>query len=1006
MVEHDNSDIPIPPCDWFISLTERPDNQVTYITLKELFLDPARLKEPKALVRGGLILGRKSSNASSKNGLFNSPIISRAHAQLVVSKKGQVYLIDLKSSHHTFIEDKGETHIIPPRSPFQLLHGDTIHLGKTVFSKGKNFEPVKLDIAYRYPRLGDLLQIDGKREELNHLDPTNLSANLAENKPELNFVAFVQSAFKERQRAQDLSGPSNFKEIHAMGDSALQSLTDAASGPSLAPASTTSWRLPSSMTAKVPHKTNDKESLHRGSYQPEAEIGEEIKFLGTKLQISGLSKYSPIEIHSAGPQSPISVMSRSDQEIDMNQQNTSPLDAQSRNNTYKIPASLLYDSEGDDNESLTRGFSESEEDGMDDDSMTNYEGEHFSDQGEAPELMDLKGDPLLNIADSKSRLPSPDTQDGLVPLASLVPSSNLVHPQVWLPTIPTKVANKWGMSPSIPDAALPAAHQLAADGPEDDDSLEYGAWYSYSSDEEVQDETVPQQVVPGSPPPPSSASPIYTPVSPQPDGLRHPLSPVPTSLLAPPSMAACTFEVASTSPLKANSNAFTGPTRGGLGGKCVGCDEESDLDSEEEEHSARCSANEREAAQDQDDPVHHSDDEIIFAEQYSHDEEEDLEEEPSTNEDFNEAQSGEEEDYNEDMSEEEEDYHEESSVHHDEDEDEDEEDDDNDSASDSQDSVKDQYYRHRYFSDEMSNASDDSDRSVDSEEEEISENDEEDSDISDMDIESEEDQTRPEKEGTDEEQVTLQQPKQGEVDDDNAVVATMDKAGMARPETHKNESEQYCTSNNPIDPFELTKDIKAEIISHFDAIQQIEKDTKVVADESVSLPRPEDKHEENHTGHLGTVDELEQSIVAVKELRRMYEEASNVPHEETNDKLEYVISGRPRMNQTSNEDLELPLIDAERASTPSMSDASSEGPITPENSKKRPLPDDFQIVDLNHPEGTATTNLDQALQVAVKARGRPMKKIRRIASTVGLLAVGAAIGSAGTVVGLMRLAEP
>jgi len=75
--------------------------------------------------------------------------------------------------------------------------------------------------------------------------------------------------------------------------------------------------------------------------------------------------------------------------------------------------------------------------------------------------------------------------------------------------------------------------------------------------------------------------------------------------------------------------------------------------------------------------------------------------------------------------------------------------------------------------------------------------------------------------------------------------------------------------------------------------------------------------------------------------------------------------------------------------TPSISDASSEGPVTPPTtSHKRHLRADFDVeVHGNQPVNAAT---------------RP-RKVRKLTSTLGLIALGAALGSVGTIAGLMQV---
>ncbi|WVF73145.1 hypothetical protein IAT40_007964 [Kwoniella sp. CBS 6097] len=98
----------------------------------------------------------------------------------------------------------------------------------------------------------------------------------------------------------------------------------------------------------------------------------------------------------------------------------------------------------------------------------------------------------------------------------------------------------------------------------------------------------------------------------------------------------------------------------------------------------------------------------------------------------------------------------------------------------------------------------------------------------------------------------------------------------------------------------------------------------------------------------------------------------------------------------------------------SCSESESEGPITPQSSKKRRLPDDFTIIDSNMGPISASppcftaatiasaTGVGEGFEAGVE---RPIKRAKRIGSAFGLLALGAALGSASTIVGLMQLGE-
>ncbi|KIR26926.1 hypothetical protein I309_04092 [Cryptococcus deuterogattii LA55] len=87
----------------------------------------------------------------------------------------------------------------------------------------------------------------------------------------------------------------------------------------------------------------------------------------------------------------------------------------------------------------------------------------------------------------------------------------------------------------------------------------------------------------------------------------------------------------------------------------------------------------------------------------------------------------------------------------------------------------------------------------------------------------------------------------------------------------------------------------------------------------------------------------------------------------------------------------------------SSSSSSSESPVTPVIGRKRSLPVQFT----EHEEPTIVQEASAALHASVEVSnpaGPPIKR-RNVASTVGLVVLGAALGSIGTIAGLMQLAE-
>ncbi|WVR09783.1 hypothetical protein IAU60_006859 [Kwoniella sp. DSM 27419] len=89
--------------------------------------------------------------------------------------------------------------------------------------------------------------------------------------------------------------------------------------------------------------------------------------------------------------------------------------------------------------------------------------------------------------------------------------------------------------------------------------------------------------------------------------------------------------------------------------------------------------------------------------------------------------------------------------------------------------------------------------------------------------------------------------------------------------------------------------------------------------------------------------------------------------------------------------------------TDSCSSISSAGPVTPISSAKRSLPGECAFSDNtgpNEPAGMVHTDL-----ATDSPPMRPIKRMKRIGSAIGFVMLGAAIGSVGTIAGLMQLAE-
>lgn len=95
---------------------------------------------------------------------------------------------------------------------------------------------------------------------------------------------------------------------------------------------------------------------------------------------------------------------------------------------------------------------------------------------------------------------------------------------------------------------------------------------------------------------------------------------------------------------------------------------------------------------------------------------------------------------------------------------------------------------------------------------------------------------------------------------------------------------------------------------------------------------------------------------------------------------------------------------SDRATTPTHSDASSTGPITPTTSTVVPLPSPTSLKrkydETDGDEHDSTTSTISTRTIIIE---RPAKR-RSVGSTIGLVMLGAALGSVGTIAGLMQIA--
>ncbi|ODO06463.1 hypothetical protein L198_01695 [Cryptococcus wingfieldii CBS 7118] len=172
------------PNAWFLQLRSTNANTTTprefsiaklaCTDTKDIPTKDGKPTKPAGLVHGGVILGRKSSQTKEhgESGVFISPILSRAHAQLTVSTNGHVYITDLSSLHGTSILSAGSSELVSldPYSPVQLCQNDTIVLGKDVYADGKEFTPFKLQVVFAQPVFGKGSD-KGTRKSIGKLTP-------------------------------------------------------------------------------------------------------------------------------------------------------------------------------------------------------------------------------------------------------------------------------------------------------------------------------------------------------------------------------------------------------------------------------------------------------------------------------------------------------------------------------------------------------------------------------------------------------------------------------------------------------------------------------------------------------------------------------------------------------------------------------------------------------------------------------------------------------------------
>ncbi|KAK4689350.1 hypothetical protein P7C73_g764, partial [Tremellales sp. Uapishka_1] len=156
--------------EWYIRLTLEGAGlrdgsicPVKTFTLNQLVVNPnPEVGRPvSTLCNGGVVLGRKNetapANSEGSDGNYPTPIVSRTHCQLTVTRNGHVFITDVGSLHGTSVVpfDKTPDIVLGSSSSIRLLDGDMIVLGRSVHAKETRFEPVKLRVQFRYAAFGE-----------------------------------------------------------------------------------------------------------------------------------------------------------------------------------------------------------------------------------------------------------------------------------------------------------------------------------------------------------------------------------------------------------------------------------------------------------------------------------------------------------------------------------------------------------------------------------------------------------------------------------------------------------------------------------------------------------------------------------------------------------------------------------------------------------------------------------------------------------------------------------
>ncbi|WVW85975.1 hypothetical protein I302_108013 [Kwoniella bestiolae CBS 10118] len=932
------------PSDWFISLTESRTSKTTYFTLTQLLASNEGKKEPKALVNGGVILGRKSSTATVKDGQFDSPIISRAHAQLTITPNGHVYITDLVSMHGTSISTPTEI-TVSPNSPVQVVNGDIILLGRRVYSNGEWYDPLKLTVGFRHHELGKGSGAENKRKQIGKIRSDFAIGKFAGIKDEAKLRKVIESILPppaERRRKAMIMAMSMDNDAPIAYDGSGRIHTP----PFIRAIHQEIIDMNADDSVEFTH-----EHIHSSRFSNQAGMG--------------LSQDSAIEIMSNRAESPISVRSDTN---DSDQENTAP-EMVNRSNTYRIPPSVLYLSEEEEDLSLPRGSSE-EFDRDVDDSMTDYEDDEVLPQGrpsfrslsgKVPGSSELYSDPgspsgvFEDEHESEVDLESDNGEPEVMGVreADNQPRALATPARSSTPRIQDDMGSinpdyHFNSPITIPIISLPLRRDDATDGFDEQEdevsrhsppsSPHYGAWYSYSSDD---GEEIPEMSLDVNIPKPSSD--------------------VPSTLAAVPAQ------------VNNRPSPLIHAEEGDQSNEPHHDDDEQDQLSDVHEHDDAESEEQDEEDFEEDQSM--LEEEEQFSEGEGEDEGVEMDEEHCSSEKYSESEDEERSEIME-------------------------------YSEDGRSSVYDSDGGHSY--DEEEDFEDEKDD--DEEEEEDGEDEGEDEEEED-----EEDEREEEEEG------------EGSAEDDGFAWTRSEILSHAFAEETDGylddeiESSRFKSINAPQLKGETAADTQVDssqdklnnqtsIEAYFEpaqaapAISSVESDPSVT--EGITKEVKQEMMSQRNRQAAEKVPDRDQDDDDSGDMSS----AANIVEDNEAQDTHVTVNGDPESAYIDNPEPEgemdpdlLPVVvslasseTTKRASTPSMSDVSSEGPVTPETSKKRSLPEEFTIVD------HGVTSQEDLSNAPHPSTTRPTKRLRKIGTALGYMAVGAA----GAFVGLLKYAPP